>query len=61
MKQEAFIDDFFVFGLDFSKTLEFFGEHELKQQQEIVKSIHKTIHEGTGAGSDFLGWVDFTS
>lgn len=27
--------------LDFSKTLEFFGEHELKQQQEIVKSIHK--------------------
>ncbi len=34
--------------LDFSKTLEFFGEHELKQQQEIVKSIHKTIHEGTG-------------
>lgn len=44
--------------LDFSKTLEFFGEHELKQQQEIVKSIHKTIHEGTGAGSDFLGWVD---
>ncbi len=40
--------------LDFSKTLrEFFGEHRLKQQQEIVKSIHKTIHEGTGAGSDF--------
>ncbi|GAB5813134.1 hypothetical protein JMUB7546_26910 [Staphylococcus aureus] len=37
--------------LDFSKTLEFFGEHELKQQQEIVKSIHKTIHEGTGAVS----------
>ncbi len=44
--------------LDFSKTLEFFGEHELKQQQEIVKSIHKTIHEGTGAGSASLGWVD---
>ncbi len=29
--------------LNFSKTLEFFGEHELKQQQEIVKSIHKTM------------------
>ena len=39
MKQEAFIDD--SYSIRFSKTLEFFGEHELKQQQEIVKSIHK--------------------
>lgn len=44
--------------LDYGKTLEFFGKHELEQQQDIVKSIHKTIHEGTGAGSDFLGWID---
>ena len=44
--------------LDYGKTLEFFGEHELQQQKDIVKSIHKTIHEGTGAGSDFLGWID---
>jgi len=44
--------------LDYGKTLEFFGEHELQQQKDIVKSIHKTIHEGTGAGSDFLGWLD---
>ena len=44
--------------LDYGKTLEFFGEHELKQQKDIVKSIHHTIHEGTGAGSDFLGWID---
>lgn len=39
--------------LDYGKTLEFFGQHELDQQKDIVKTIHKTIHEGTGAGSDF--------
>ncbi|MGE6422198.1 glucose-6-phosphate isomerase, partial [Staphylococcus pasteuri] len=44
--------------LDYGKTLEFFGEHELEQQKDIVKTLHKTIHEGTGAGKDFLGWVD---
>lgn len=44
--------------LDYGKTLEFFGEHELEQQKDIVKTLHKTIHEGTGAGNDFLGWVD---
>ena len=41
--------------LDYGKALEFFGQHEIDQQQDIVKTIHKTIHEGTGAGSDFLG------
>ncbi|EGQ2795832.1 glucose-6-phosphate isomerase [Staphylococcus pseudintermedius] len=44
--------------LDYQKALKFFGQHELDQQQDVVKAIHRTIHEGTGAGSDFLGWVD---
>ncbi|MGS4001521.1 glucose-6-phosphate isomerase [Staphylococcus pseudintermedius] len=44
--------------LDYQKVLKFFGQHELDQQQDAVKAIHRTIHEGTGAGSDFLGWVD---
>ena len=39
--------------LDYNKALKFVGEHELTQQQEIVKTIHRIIHEGTGAGSDF--------
>ncbi|RIL76813.1 glucose-6-phosphate isomerase, partial [Staphylococcus equorum] len=30
----------------------------IDQQADLVKSVHRTIHEGTGAGSDFLGWVD---
>ncbi|EOT2053402.1 glucose-6-phosphate isomerase [Staphylococcus pseudintermedius] len=44
--------------LDYQKALKFFGQHELDQQQDAVKAIHRTIHEGTGAGSDFLGWFD---
>ncbi len=28
--------------LDYGKTLEFFGEHELEQQKDIVKTLHKT-------------------
>ncbi|MTV23117.1 glucose-6-phosphate isomerase [Staphylococcus delphini] len=44
--------------LDYQKALKFFGQHELDQQQDAVKAIHRTIHEGKGAGSDFLGWVD---
>ncbi|UXR72152.1 MULTISPECIES: glucose-6-phosphate isomerase [unclassified Staphylococcus] len=43
---------------DYKKALQFFGQHELDQQQDQVKLIHRTIHEGTGAGNDFLGWVD---
>ncbi|MBL7572841.1 glucose-6-phosphate isomerase [Staphylococcus saccharolyticus] len=44
--------------LDYGKTLEFFDKHELDQQKDIVKTIHDTIHNGTGAGNDFLGWLD---
>ncbi|PTJ48581.1 glucose-6-phosphate isomerase [Staphylococcus simulans] len=44
--------------LDYSKALKFVDEHELTQQQEIVKTIHRVIHEGTGVGNDFLGWLD---
>lgn len=44
--------------LDYGKTLEFFGEHELEQQKDNVKAIYQTIHNGSGAGSDFLGWLD---
>ena len=44
--------------LDYGKTLEFFDKHELDQQKDIVKTIHQTIHKGTGAGNDFLGWLD---
>lgn len=44
--------------LDYQKALKFLGQHEIDQQQDLVQRIHQTIHNGTGAGSDFLGWID---
>ena len=32
---------------------------ELEKYAETVKSIHQAIHDKTGRGSDFLGWVDW--
>ena len=43
---------------DYSKALAFFGEHELTYLRDAVKVAHHSIHEKTGAGNDFLGWVD---
>ncbi|WP_409295091.1 glucose-6-phosphate isomerase [Peribacillus sp. SCS-26] len=43
---------------DYSKALSFFGEHELTYLKDAVRTAHNSLHEGTGAGSDFLGWVD---
>ncbi|MCY9268934.1 glucose-6-phosphate isomerase, partial [Bacillus licheniformis] len=43
---------------DYSRALPFFKEQELTYLRDFVKVAHHTIHEKTGAGSDFLGWVD---
>ncbi|MDR7237934.1 glucose-6-phosphate isomerase [Neobacillus drentensis] len=43
---------------DYSKALTFFGEHELTYLRDAVKVAHHSLHEQTGAGSDFLGWID---
>ncbi|RSK45300.1 glucose-6-phosphate isomerase [Bacillus canaveralius] len=43
---------------DYSKALSFFGEHELTYLRDQVKVAHHSLHEQTGAGSDFLGWID---
>jgi glucose-6-phosphate isomerase len=43
---------------DYSKALSFFGEHELTYLSDAVKVAHHSLHEQTGAGSDYLGWVD---
>lgn len=43
---------------DYSKALNFFGQHELTQLKPLVSAAHRTLHEGSGAGSDFLGWVN---
>ncbi|MEH7353253.1 glucose-6-phosphate isomerase [Neobacillus drentensis] len=43
---------------DYSKALTFFGEHELTYLRDAVKVAHHSLHEKTGAGSDFLGWIE---
>ncbi|MGE6629873.1 glucose-6-phosphate isomerase [Bacillus sp. NPDC077027] len=43
---------------DYSKALPFFKEHEITYLKDFVKVAHHNIHEQTGTGSDYLGWVD---
>lgn len=44
--------------LDLSKAMPYLQEHEITSLQPFVNEAHKMLHEGTGAGNDFLGWVD---
>lgn len=44
--------------LTYDKALPFFQENELDNLQPFVETAHKLLHEKSGAGSDFLGWVD---
>ena len=43
---------------DYSNAVEFVKEHELQYMEPMVQAAHNMIHNKTGAGSDFLGWVD---
>lgn len=44
--------------LDLSKTKPYLNYHEVEQLQPLITAAHNLLHEKTGAGSDFLGWVD---
>lgn len=37
---------------------QFINEEELKHIDSQVKAAHKDLHDQTGAGSDFLGWLN---
>ncbi|MRH44772.1 glucose-6-phosphate isomerase [Aquibacillus halophilus] len=43
---------------EYDKALSFFGQHELDYLKEPVKLAHEAIHNQTGAGNEYLGWVD---
>ncbi|AKL94264.1 glucose-6-phosphate isomerase Pgi [Clostridium aceticum] len=43
---------------DYSKALGYIAEHELDSLEPMINVAHKMLHEKTGAGSEFLGWVD---
>lgn len=44
--------------LDCSRLLEFISEDQIENLQNQVSLCHDMLHEGTGEGSEYLGWVD---
>ncbi|WP_078412263.1 glucose-6-phosphate isomerase [Priestia abyssalis] len=46
-------------SFDYSKALPFMKKSEINHLSEFVKTAHNMLHEKKGAGSDFLGWVDW--
>jgi len=45
-------------SLDLSKVAPYLEEAELENMEGMVKSVHEDLHNRTGAGNDFLGWID---
>ncbi|MGV3466763.1 MAG: glucose-6-phosphate isomerase [Heyndrickxia sp.] len=43
---------------DYSNALTFFGEHEITYLKDAVKTAHLSLKDKSGAGNDFLGWID---
>jgi glucose-6-phosphate isomerase len=43
---------------DYSKVSPFVNEHELGYMQSQVTAADELLRKGTGAGSDYLGWID---
>ncbi|WP_100332099.1 glucose-6-phosphate isomerase [Bacillus xiapuensis] len=43
---------------DYSNALSFFGEHEVEYLRDAVKVAHHSLHEKTGQGGDYTGWLD---
>ncbi|MBR2568107.1 MAG: glucose-6-phosphate isomerase, partial [Paenibacillus sp.] len=43
---------------DYSKALAFVGQHEIDYLAEPIRLAHEQLHNKTGVGSDFLGWID---
>ena len=45
-------------SLDLSKVAPYLATSEIDYMADMVKCAHDTLHNGTGAGNDFLGWID---
>ena len=45
-------------NVNYSKALDFFSKDEVDALQPYVDLAHQMLHEKTGLGNDFLGWVD---
>ena len=47
-----------MINFDFKKASWKISDDEILNMKESVKIAHKKLHEKTGAGNDFLGWLD---
>lgn len=43
---------------DYSKALSFIGQHEVDYFAEPVRLAHEQLHNKSGAGNDYVGWID---
>jgi len=43
---------------DYSKAYPFLQQNEMDQMKEMVKTAHQMIHNKTGAGNGYVGWVE---
>lgn len=50
-----------VIKLDISKTLGFINQADVNAQAALAKKCNETLHNGTGKGNDFLGWLNLPS
>jgi glucose-6-phosphate isomerase len=44
--------------LDYSKVKGFIGEEEILSLEKEILDAHDMLHNRTGEGNDFLGWID---
>jgi len=45
-------------SLNLTKVSSFLDEHEIEYLQPMVTVAHNMLHNKTGQGNDFLGWID---
>jgi glucose-6-phosphate isomerase len=45
-------------SLNLTKVTSFLEEHEITYLQPMVTQAHNMLHNKTGQGNDFLGWID---
>ncbi|WP_096190005.1 glucose-6-phosphate isomerase [Evansella halocellulosilytica] len=45
-------------SFDYSKASAFVSQHELDYMTDAIKVAHEALHTGSGAGNEFLGWMD---
>lgn len=45
-------------SFSYQNALGFFRQEEVEQLKAQIATVHNVLHEKTGAGNDFLGWID---